>query len=287
MAKERLQKILAQAGVSSRRKAEELIRAGEVRVNGKLAQIGEQAEWGKDAIKVRGKLLIKPESLVYFAFHKPRGVISMLADPQNRPHLGPYLSSIKSRVFPVGRLDFNSDGLILLTNDGEFAEKVQKKLDLPRVYSVKVKGHPTSEMLERIERGAWIGEVKKRRVQPHSVRVTSYLAQKATVQVVLMGKGAFDIKALFEMRGFLVEKVTRTAIGHITLKNLLPGNLRLLRSSQAHALIDQPELGMRLIAQEAEKKPKGKPSAPTLPQVKKPGRLNVVVKKNAERSKAR
>jgi len=169
MASERVQKILAQAGIASRRKAEELISEGEVTINGKLAKLGDKAEWGKDAIKVKGKLLQRAETTLYLAMNKPKGVISMLTDPEGRPTLAEFLTKVKTRVFPVGRLDFNSEGLILLTNDGAFAEKVQKSDQILRTYAIKVKGHPDHEMISRLEKGAWIGEVRKRyRIQGES-----------------------------------------------------------------------------------------------------------------------
>src|SRR5947209_7120382 len=119
MASERVQKVLAQAGIASRRKAEELISQGLVTINGKLAKLGDKAEFGKDAIKVKGKLLnSQAEPLIYLAFNKPKGVISTLTDPEGRSTLTDFLGKIKARVFPVGRLDFNSDGLLILTNDG-------------------------------------------------------------------------------------------------------------------------------------------------------------------------
>ncbi len=245
MSLERIQKILAQAGIASRRKAEDLISEGLVTVNGKVAKLGDKAETGKDAIKVKGKLLQKPKDLIYVVFNKPKGVICSLVDPDNRPSLAPYLEPLKTRVFPIGRLDFNSDGLLLLTNDGDFAEKVQKRDNIPRVYSVKVKGLPDSEMLARLERAARMGGtgVKNKLVKPYSVRLLKKLESKSIVQIVIMGGGAF-----FESRGFLVEKVSRTAVGHITLKTLLPGEYRLLKASQAFALLEQPELGLKTLA---------------------------------------
>ncbi len=245
MPAERLQKILAQAGIASRRQAEELISEGVVTINGKLARLGDKAEFGKDAIKVRGKLLLQPESLVYIAFHKPKGVISMLSDPQNRPTLANYLSKIKTRVYPIGRLDFNSEGLILLTNDGEFAQKLQKIEDLVRVYSVKIKGSPDAEMLKRLERGTRSNGPHEKGFKPHSIKVKQYLQSKTVIEVVLLGGGAFNLKSLFDTRGFLVEKIVRTAIGQLTLRGLLPGELRFLKPSQAQSLLNQPELGMR------------------------------------------
>jgi pseudouridine synthase len=250
---DRVQKILAQAGIASRRKAEELIVEGVVTINGKVAKLGDKAQIGKDSIKVRGKLIHQTESHVYLAFHKPKGVISMLSDPEGRPTLATYLDKVRTRVFPVGRLDFNSEGLILLTNDGALAEKIQKNDEIPRVYSVKVKGHPDAEMIARLERGAKLGEDRKRLVKPHSVRVKQELTNKAVIEVVVLGSGAMDIKGLFDARGFLVEKVTRTAIGHLTIRSLPVGTYRFLKKSQLEALIVQPELGMRQLSQAAPK----------------------------------
>jgi 23S rRNA pseudouridine2605 synthase len=251
MSSERVQKILAQAGIASRRQAEELIRDGLVTINGRVAKLGDKAEWGSDAIKVKGKLLRQVESPVYLAFNKPRAVISMLGDPEGRPSLTDFLKKVKSRVFPVGRLDFNSEGLILLTNDGDLAEKIQKRDDIPRVYWVKIKGHPDAEMISRLERGARLGE-RKRLVKPHSVRVKESLSSKAVIEVVMLGAGAFDIKALFEARGFLVDRITRTAIGQITLRGLPAGHFRYLKLSQVQALLDQPELALVQLEREAK-----------------------------------
>lgn len=246
MSTERIQKILAQVGIASRRKAEALIADGLVTVNGKVAKLGDKANIGKDAIKVKGKLIHQSTSLVYMAFYKPKGVISALSDPEDRATLSEFLKAVKTRVYPVGRLDFSSEGLILLTNDGEFAEKIQKGDEIPRVYQVKVKGHPDAEMLTRLERGARIGD-KKRLFKPFSVSLKKELNNKAMVQVVVMGKGAFDLKAYFEMKGFLVERICRTAIGHISLKGISIGQFRYLKASQAYALLEQPELGLKLI----------------------------------------
>jgi 23S rRNA pseudouridine2605 synthase len=264
MSADRVQKILAQAGITSRRKAEDLIRDGQVTINGKIAQLGDKAEWGKDAIKVKGKLLQHAESPVYIAFYKPKGVISALVDPDGRATLKEFLGKIHARVFPVGRLDFNSEGLILLTNDGAFSAQLQKCDEVPRVYQVKVRGHIDDEMLARIHRGAWVekpvgdGTFKaKKKLKPHLAWIESKLQSKTQINVVIMGGGAFDIKKLFETTGFLVEKITRTAIGHITLHGLTPGKYRLLKGSQVQALITQPELGMRELPTE---NPRPRPS---------------------------
>ncbi|MBI2711329.1 MAG: pseudouridine synthase [Bdellovibrio sp.] len=252
MSTERVQKILAQAGIASRRGAEDLIREGQVTINGKVAQLGDKAEWGKDAIKVSGKLIHHVEEPIYIALYKPKGVISALVDPDGRSTLKDFLSKIHSRVFPVGRLDFNSEGLILLTNDGELAQQVQKSDLVPKVYQVKVRGQIDKEMLARIQRGAWVekpigdgSRTTKKKLKPHLAWIENTLQSKTQITVVVLGSSAFDIKLLFETTGFLVEKITRTAIGHIGLHGLAPGKYRVLKASQVQALISQPELGMR------------------------------------------
>jgi len=245
MAKERVQKILAKAGIASRRAAEDLIREGQVTINGILAKLGDQAEIGSDSIKVAGKLITKKEPLIYVAFYKPRNVISMVGDPQGRPSLADYVSRIKTRIFPIGRLDFTSEGLIFMTNDGDFAEKLGKRDDIPRVYHVKVKGHPDPEMLRRLERG--VRPDRGRKIKPHSIRVEHDLTSKTRIEVVFLESGAVDVRALFENTGFLFERITRTSIGHVTLKGMKPGEFRYLTPSQAEALLEQPELGMRML----------------------------------------
>ncbi|HLD99971.1 MAG TPA: pseudouridine synthase [Bdellovibrionota bacterium] len=269
--KERVQKILAKAGLASRRKAEELIQEGLVTINGKIAQLGDKAEMGKDSIKVKGKLLQQLEPPVYLAFNKPKGVISMLSDPQGRSTLADFLSKVHARVFPIGRLDFNSEGLLLLTNDGKFAQDLQQRDTVPRVYQAKVKGHPEPDALDRLSRGMRLGH---RHIKPHSVRLVNDFANKAVVELVFLDSGAIDVKTLLETKGFLVDRIVRTAIGHITLKGLLPGRFKYLKSTQTQALLDQPELGMRRLKQEAEEakpvvRPRGpKPGGPKRPPVK-------------------
>ena len=251
MATERVQKILAQTGLASRRQAEELIREGRVTINGKQAQLGDKADLEKDSIKVDGKLLRQgdKEAHVYVAFNKPRAVISMFGDPQGRESLADYLSSIKARLFPIGRLDYLSEGLVLLTNDGELAEKIQKSDEIARVYWVRVKGHPDREMLSRLAKG---GRIEGKMVKPHSVRLAEDMKSRSKIEVVLVGPTG-DIQGLMEQKGFLTDKLVRVSIGQIGLEELQPGQFRLLRKSQFEALVNQPELGLKRIEEIAEK----------------------------------
>ncbi len=250
MSTERIQKILAKAGISSRRKAEDLITQGDVTVNGVVAKLGDKAEFGKDAIKVSGKLIHAVEDPVYYLLHKPRGMLSTLSDPENRPVLTELLGRIKERLYPVGRLDFNSDGAILMTNDGATAELLQKRADIPRVYHVKVKGHPGPEAIARLEKGAKSGN---KYLKPHSVRVLSPLQSKSEIEFVVLGSGVFDVRAYFEQKGLLVDRVTRHALGQLSIASMVPGQLRQLEKSQIDALLNQPELGLRQLEFEAKK----------------------------------
>jgi 23S rRNA pseudouridine2605 synthase len=244
MSIERLQKILAQAGIASRRKAEELIEQGLVTVNGNVAKIGDKADFTSDHIKVDGKLLRKLEDLFYVVFNKPKGVISMMSDPDGRPTISDFLAKMKARVNPIGRLDFNSDGLLLLTNDGALAEKIQKSDAFPRIYHVKIKGHITSEMIARLERGGRVGE---KFAKPNSVRIHEELNKKTKIEIVFLNAANVDVKSYFESKGFLVEKITRTGIGHLTLHGLEPGKFRIVPKTKFEALFTQPELGVKAI----------------------------------------
>jgi 23S rRNA pseudouridine2605 synthase len=255
MAQERVQKILAQAGIASRRKAEEMIQLGEVTINGKLAKLGDKADLATDSIKVRGKLLHTKEAPVYIALYKPKGAISAMSDPDGRPSLTEVLQGkVKQRVYPIGRLDFSSEGLILMTNDGAFAEKLQKMEGVPRVYHIKVRGRPDPSMIARLEKGARLGN---RLIKPHSIRLAEELANKVRIEIVLTESGAVDVKTLFEQKGFLVESIRRTAIGQITLRGLKPAEFRYLKPSQVEALITNPELGLRNIPDEGQLQPEG------------------------------
>lgn len=250
MSIERLQKILAQAGIASRRKAEEMIEEGMVTVNGKTAKIGDKADFATDHIKVNGTLLRKLEDPFYVVMNKPKGVISMMSDPEGRPTLADFLVKLKVHVNPIGRLDFNSDGLILLTNDGAMAEKIQKSDAFPRVYHVKVKGHITTEMVERLNRGM---RAAHKFVKPMSVRIHEELNKKTKIEISFLNAANVDVKAYFEEKGFLVEKITRTSIGHMTLHGLEPGAYRTVPKTKFEALVVQPELGVKALAFRHEK----------------------------------
>src|SRR5207249_8154836 len=168
--RERLQKILAHAGIASRRHAEEIIQAGRVTVNGhRMTELGSKADPDEDVIKVDGKRVRPPERQIYILLNKPKNVMSTSTDPEDRPTVIDYVKGkIKERVYPVGRLDFGSEGLIILTNDGEFTKSMTKAGIIPKVYYVKLAGKPGERDLTRLRRGAYI---ENERLAPSSIEL--------------------------------------------------------------------------------------------------------------------
>lgn len=248
---ERLQKIIAQAGITSRRDAEELIRDGMVTVNGKTAKLGDKAVIGKDAIKVNGKLILSAKEKVYYLFYKPKNVIAMIAeDEEGRPTIKDMIKRIKERVFTIGRMDFTGEGAILLTNDGELAQKLQKSNNLLRRYHVKIDRNPSSEDLARLARG---GRIEGRSMQPHHVRLVENYNRNALVEISFEGMGSIEIRQYFENKGFFPEKVARVGIGHLRADQMAPGTWKKIEASSIEALFNQPELAEKHIQRLVEK----------------------------------
>src|SRR5689334_7979174 len=167
MPAERLQKIIAAAGIASRRSAEKLITSGAVSVNGQIVtELGTKADLERDHIRVNGKLLHGAERHVYLLMNKPKGYVTTLHDPERRPTVMDLLHGVGARVYPVGRLDYASEGLLLLTNDGEFANRLMKAAShLPKTYMVKVAGSPAGEDLAKLREGIYIPSDRGKRVK--------------------------------------------------------------------------------------------------------------------------
>src|SRR5215467_5358541 len=169
---ERLQKIIAAAGIASRRKAEELISQGRVTVNGQIvSELGSKADPQRDYIKVDGKLLGGPERHIYLLLNKPKGYVTTVSDPEGRPTVMALLRNIGERIYPVGRLDYSSEGLLLLTNDGELANKLTRAAShVPKTYLVKIAGRAAEEDIAKLRRGIRIGSApadrRKRSMKP-------------------------------------------------------------------------------------------------------------------------
>lgn len=257
MPEERLQKIIAAAGIASRRHAEELITQGRVSVNGEIVhELGSKADPRRDAVRVDGQLLRGPERPVYFLLHKPKGYVTTVTDPEGRPtvmklvrHLG------GERVYPVGRLDYLSEGLLLLTNDGALAQKLMHaSTHLPKVYEVKVSGKPAEEEIERLRRGILLpartlplrlpdgsegqpGQKRRQqavRTQPAKIRLLREAANPWYEVTLVEGRNR-QIRRMFEQIGHHVEKIKRVKYGPLQL-DVEPGQARPLREGEVRAL---------------------------------------------------
>jgi 23S rRNA pseudouridine2605 synthase len=223
MPEERLQKILAHAGIASRRRAEELILEGRVTVNGKvIVELGSKADPQRDHIKVNGKLLHGPERHVYLALNKPDGYVTTVFDPQERQTVMDLLKGVKERVYPVGRLDYHSEGLLLLTNDGEFANRITSaKYHVPKTYAVKVNGYISEEQEQQFRAGI---PLHGRKTAPAEIKVIKRAANP-WYEVKLIEGRQNQIRMMFKHFGRLVEKLRRIRIGFLEL-DLRPGDFR-------------------------------------------------------------
>jgi 23S rRNA pseudouridine2605 synthase len=230
----RLQKILADMGVASRRKAEELIQEGRVTVNGRTAVLGEKADAGRDHIKVDGKLIAKLEPKVYLAFNKPPMVVTSLSDPEGRPTVKDYMKGIRYRVYPVGRLDFDSEGLLLFTNDGDFANAVlHPSKKVPKTYLVKVKGILGEEQLQKLRRGVRLDDGL---TAPAEVRKMRKLSSNSWLEVTIHEGRKRQIRRMLERVGHPVIRLQRTRIDGIGLGALKPGAFRALSQEEVERI---------------------------------------------------
>ncbi len=234
MALVRLQKILAEMGIASRRKAEGLILEGRVTVNGKVATIGMKADPQRDHIKVDGKLLLRPEPKVYYLLYKPAGVVTTLYDPQGRPTVKDFLKRIPYRIYPVGRLDYHSEGLLLLTNDGELSHAIlHPSKKIPKTYLVKVKGYVEEEGLKRLRKGIRLEDGP---TSPARVRLVRYSEKNSWVEITIYEGRKRQVRRMFEKIGHPVLKLRRIAINGLRLGDLKPGELRQLTSEEIRLL---------------------------------------------------
>jgi 23S rRNA pseudouridine2605 synthase len=235
VAEERLQKILATAGVASRRKAEVLITEGRVTVNGKVVdELGSKADPDTDHIKVDGKLIKQPERFIYIALNKPDSVVSTASDPQRRSTVMDYLAGVRARVYPVGRLDYHSQGLILLTNDGEFANAITAaRSHVPKTYLVKSNGYLTPEQEETFRTGV---PLSGRRTAPAGIKLYRR-GDNPWYEVKLIEGRNQQVRIMFKHFGRLVEKLRRVRIGNIELGSLKPGEFRHLTPEEVRKLM--------------------------------------------------
>jgi 23S rRNA pseudouridine2605 synthase len=229
MPEERLQKILSQTGVASRRKSEELIVAGRVSVNGKtVTELGSKADLETDHIKVDGRLLHAPERHVYIALNKPKEVMTTVSDPQGRETVMKFMRGIKERVYPVGRLDYHSEGLLILTNDGEFAHRIMApQSQVVKTYVVKVNGVLTLDQEKGFREGL---PVHGKKTEPAELKLIKRGANPWYEVKITEGRQN-QIRLMFQHLGRLVEKLRRVKIGFLEL-DVPPGRYRLLDSKE-------------------------------------------------------
>ena len=230
MAEERLQKILSRAGVASRRKAEQIMQEGRVTVNGAVvSELGSKADLERDHVKVDGKRLRMPRHLITLALHKPMNVVTTVSDPEGRPTVMELVRGVKERVYPVGRLDYHSEGLLLLTNDGELANTLMSAAThIPKTYLVKVTGTLTAEQEQAFREGIILGG---RRTAPAGLKLMQRAANP-WYEVRLIEGRKNQIREMFKHFGRLVEKLKRVRIGFLDLGPLKPGEFRYLTAEE-------------------------------------------------------
>jgi 23S rRNA pseudouridine2605 synthase len=236
---ERLQKLIAAAGIASRRHAEELIADGLVSVNGKIVkEPGTKADPQRDHIKVRGKLInsaLQKRTEVYALLNKPRGYLSSAADPEGRPLVVDLLPKSLGRIYPVGRLDFNTEGLLLLTNDGEFTNLITSaKNQVAKVYEVKLKGVAPESAIERLRRGISLDDGE--RTAPAQIRKVDETRTNSWFEVILHQGRNQQIRRMFDAIGHSVIKLRRVRIGSLEDKRLKSGEWRMLTDLEVKRL---------------------------------------------------
>lgn len=239
---ERLQKVIAHAGVASRRKAEELIKQGKVAVNGKVVtELGLKVS-SKDYIEVNG-IKIEQEEPVYFLLYKPRGVISTVSDDKNRKTVLDFFPEINKRIYPVGRLDYDTSGLLLLTNDGEFANLLtHPKYEIDKTYIAKVKGIPTRVDLKKLQKGVRLEDGLTR---PAKVKFLSGDRKKnsAIIEITIHEGRNRQVRRMFEQIGYPVVKLKRERFAFLTLNGLTAGEYRPLTPHEVKRLIALAQTG--------------------------------------------
>lgn len=272
---ERLQKILASAGIASRRKSEELIASGHVEVNGQIVtEMGAKFDIERDRIKVDGKPLRGPERKVYLLMNKPKGYVTTVTDPEGRPTVMDLVPNLGARVFPVGRLDYISEGLLLLTNDGALMQKLtHASSHVAKMYLVKVSGQPSEENLEKLRDGIVLppvqarsstGEALKRRsdapeskaVKTGPAKITLARAGDNPWYEVTITEGRYhQIRRMFEQIGHRVEKIKRVMYGPLML-DVEPGKVRTLTGTEIAALERAAKTGSPIRRDRGEQKVK-------------------------------
>ncbi len=235
MSEERIQKFLAASGVASRRKAEALVAAGRVQVNRRtVTALGTKVDPDRDLITLDGKLVSRPDSKSYYLLYKPPGCVTTASDPEGRPTALQYLAGVRARVFPVGRLDYDAEGAVLFTDDGELANRLaHPRYGHERVYLVKVRGAPDPRALERMAAGVRLEDGPAHALQ---VGIHEHAEKNVWIRVVV-GEGRYHlVKRLCEAVGLQVQRLYRPEFGGVTVEGLRSGEFRALTAAEVKAM---------------------------------------------------
>ena len=252
---ERLQKVIAKAGIASRRHAEELILDGRVQVNGAVVtQLGTKVDLAKDHVKVNGKRIQVEAHKIYLLLNKPRGYITSVHDPEGRPTVMDLIPEVKERVYPIGRLDYDSEGLLLLTNDGDLAGALMHPSSgIDKTYWVKVKGHLTEEKMKKIAQGGL--SLPGGKSAPARIRALRKTSEHDWVEIVLHEGKRRQIRMMIEKIGHDVLKLKRVGYAFLELGDLAPGEYRRLTPAEVKRL--KTLTGKQAVARKQPAKPKG------------------------------
>lgn len=230
----RLQKLLSECGIASRRKAEELIEQGKVRVNGHVASLGDKVDPQNDRVTVQGRKVSVPKEKKYIMLHKPRGYVTTMSDEMDRKCVAELVENVGVRVYPVGRLDKDSEGLLLLTNDGELANAIaHPKGHVSKTYRVTVRGKVTEEQQARLSAGIMLDE---RLTAPAEVRTVSVTDDRTTLEMTIYEGRNREIRRMCESLGLEVLRLKRISIGKIKLGGLKYGDWRELNDDELRSL---------------------------------------------------
>ncbi len=230
MAQVRLQKLISQAGLASRRQAESWISAGRVTLNGEPAQLGDRADLSVDRVEVNGKLLTAAEKKVTVLLNKPRGYVSTLNDPEKRRLVVDLVAAIPQRLFPIGRLDYNTEGLLLLTNDGELAQQVSHpRHHVEKTYLVKVRGVLEPAMIKALEKGIVLDDGK---TAPAKVKVVRKVGLNCWFELTIHEGKNRQVRRMCEALGLSVVRLKRVRLGFLDLEGVATGGYRQLKESE-------------------------------------------------------
>lgn len=242
--KERLQKIIAAAGIDSRRHAEKMITDGRVSVNNiVVTKLGTKADAVNDLIRIDGKTISIEKNLLYIMLYKPVGYVTTLSDPRKRSTVVDLIRDVPERIFPVGRLDYESEGLLIMTNDGNFAQKIQHpRFQLPKVYRVKIQGRLTKEEIKQLSCGI---PLEDGTFKPENIRIEKYNDKSLWLHLTIREGKNRVIRRGFEAIGHRVARLVRESIGAVNLGKLKEGTWRHLTKREIGQLINNMEIVAR------------------------------------------